>query len=151
MTTFYLMNCLMNGEEFIPYKWANKTMRFIWSQIEWDNLPIELQREAVNEYIVIDEMPRNMRFRCRKQPFPWNESPLVNAFDYDMFTGKIRRVDIPHVNYEQMYCGYKAVRWRGKEIYSHDLAWLLTHGEWRRVEHITNDKLDNRLCNLRRA
>lgn len=150
MITFYLVNHLENKEDFIRYHQIDRTMKFIWSQIEWDNLPIDAQENAICEHLGCGGTEWCIRKETRKST-PWCQSPLINAFDYDMFTGKIRRVDIPHVNYEQIYCGYKAVRWRGKEIYSHDLAWLLTHGEWCRVEHITNDKLDNRLCNLRRA
>lgn len=46
--------------------------------------------------------------------------------------------------------GYETIRWKGRNEYSHRLAWLYMHGHWPiEVDHINGDRGDNRIENLR--
>ena len=48
-------------------------------------------------------------------------------------------------------CYYSSVYWRGKQIRTARLAWLLTHGTWPAhvIDHINGDRHDDRIANLR--
>jgi hypothetical protein len=49
--------------------------------------------------------------------------------------------------------GYWVIRYSGKQVRAHRLAWLIMTGEWPadEVDHINGQKADNRFCNLRAA
>lgn len=49
--------------------------------------------------------------------------------------------------------GYVRVKFKGKGILAHRIAWLLTYKKWPSVylDHINGITSDNRLCNLREA
>lgn len=49
--------------------------------------------------------------------------------------------------------GYREVRVDGKRMYSHQIAWLLTTGEWppETIDHADGNPANNRFANLRRA
>ena len=53
----------------------------------------------------------------------------------------------------QTFNGYRQIAIDGKLYYEHRLAWLYMHGVWPtdQLDHINNDRSDNRLCNLREA
>jgi hypothetical protein len=48
--------------------------------------------------------------------------------------------------------GYLVAKTKGKQVYLHRLVWGIAYGDCPQIiDHINQDKLDNRLCNLREA
>jgi len=49
--------------------------------------------------------------------------------------------------------GYTAFQIDGKKIYAHRAVWLYVYGKWpeNEIDHINQNRNDNRLCNLREA
>jgi HNH endonuclease len=46
--------------------------------------------------------------------------------------------------------GYLLLKYKGKMIRTHRLAWFIVHNEWPdQIDHINGDRKDNRICNLR--
>lgn len=47
--------------------------------------------------------------------------------------------------------GYRVVEIEGIAVYAHDMAWLMTYGEWPKAPlvHINGNRDDNRIVNLR--
>ena len=83
------------------------------------------------------------------------------AFAYDPITGKLTRL-------QDSACGPGKkgdvaggvgnggrvfVRYRGKRMLAHRVAWAIHYGRWPAafVDHVNGDSLDNRLLNLREA
>lgn len=72
------------------------------------------------------------------------------SFHYDKDTGVLlkngKEVTTTNTN------GYRVVRFNGRVVYVHRLAWFLEHGDWpKALDHIDGDRLNNALSNLRLA
>lgn len=59
-----------------------------------------------------------------------------------VLAGKIRKRD-----------GYKIFTYKGKQFQAHRIVWLMATGAMPKefIDHISGDRADNRLCNLREA
>lgn len=83
---------------------------------------------------------------------------LKSILHYDSETGIFIRIKI--TNRKQkigeicgtlMNRGYISIKIDKKSYLSHRLAWFYVYGKWPKnnIDHINNNKLDNRICNLR--
>jgi HNH endonuclease/AP2 domain len=85
---------------------------------------------------------------------------LRSILDYDpetgIFTNRItRNPNSPAGAIAGGVCfnGYRKIYIKGKAYYEHRLAFLYMTGEWpsNQVDHVNNDRADNKWCNLREA
>lgn len=103
--------------------------------------------------------------KMREIVMPWPSRDLhPNAADesrriysYNPATGEIRR----RIRTGQkgrageiagfVHDGYRRIRFMGKSVAAHRLAWLMMYGCWPigEIDHINGDRADNRIANLR--
>ena len=86
------------------------------------------------------------------------QAELKHLLHYDPITGVFTRavstsnsVKIGDIAGAVMPVGYRTISLKNKQWYAHRLAWLYVHGEMPtgEVDHINNNKDDNRIENLR--
>lgn len=85
---------------------------------------------------------------------------ISDLLEYDATTGLFRwKVRVSNACAKGWFpgsknkIGYYQIRVNRKLIMAHRLAWLITYGKWPNefVDHINEDKSDNRIVNLREA
>jgi hypothetical protein len=75
---------------------------------------------------------------------------LQQLYTYDRDTGLLMsRKHNMSVGYD--HNGYLAVKLKKKHVKIHRIIWMLVYGRWPTpmIDHINQDRKDNRLCNLR--
>ena len=94
---------------------------------------------------------------------PLTAERLRALLDYDPVTGVFRwRVSngrravagaVAGAISEKSATAYLRIAIEGRRYYAHHLAWLHVHGAWpaHRLDHISTDRMDNRIANLREA
>ena len=71
---------------------------------------------------------------------------------YDPETGLITRTRGRSVSNAIWHKGYKRVRYMGRQLLQHRVAWHIMTGQWpEQIDHINGDRADNRWINLREA
>lgn len=84
---------------------------------------------------------------------------ISKYLDYSPETGdfiwrvKTKTSNIGNVAGNTNWRGYTSIWINGNQYYAHRLAWALHYGFWPNcdVDHINENKSDNRICNLRQA
>lgn len=84
---------------------------------------------------------------------------LTEFLDYNKESGvfvwkvKTRNKNIGDVAGNTNWRGYTSIWINGNVYYAHRIAWAICNGEWppKDVDHINENKSDNRICNLRSA
>jgi hypothetical protein len=90
------------------------------------------------------------------QPTDHVEAVRAEALElvsYDPSTGEFTRRSTGKPAGFLNRCGYLVISIRFKRYTAHRLAWLITYGDWpsSHIDHINEDKRDNRITNLREA
>ena len=81
-----------------------------------------------------------------------NQVQLKEILSYNKETGIFARKNGKIVGWKDRF-GYLRVEIKGKSYFLHRLAWLYEFGEFPpiSIDHINNERSDNRICNLRLA
>jgi len=79
------------------------------------------------------------------------QKQLRSNLSYDPQTGLFTRIGGPGKVGRVATKGYLQISVVGKRYMAHRMAWLYVHGEWPsgQIDHINQDKTDNRIANLR--
>jgi hypothetical protein len=88
--------------------------------------------------LTLEEFKELLNYRRETAEFTWKK-PRQNVKVGDI-AGCVNKVK-----------GYHYIGIKGRNYYAHRLVWLFETGDWPKgqIDHINNDKLDNRIENLR--